>query len=54
MSVLGYLNDYELQHLKPSMIIERIGKEDAQKMFSDVRQLIEEFKIEDEVMKSIQ
>lgn len=54
MNGLIYWNDEELKHLKPSLILNRIGKENAKKMFSDIKELIKEFKIEDESMKSIQ
>lgn len=54
MNGLIYWNDEELKHLEPSLILDRIGKENAQKMFAEVKELIKEFKIEDESMKSIQ
>lgn len=53
MNGLMYWSDEELTHLKPSLVLDRIGRDSAHEMFETVKQLIQEFKIEDESMKSI-
>lgn len=53
MNGLMYWNDEELKHLEPSLVLQRIGKDSAEEMFETVKELIQDFGIQDESMKSI-